>query len=111
MIKMKVTRMTWASGITAAVTKKASENGWMKQFMFKANNSTNAITYTIEVIDPDDTATSLYSKASLAENASTLTTGLTVPIEKDFQIKVTPSGDPGVSGGIVDIIMYLEQNK
>ena len=54
MIKMKVNRMTWASGITAAVTKVANEDGWLIQFMFKANNSTNAITYTMEILDPDD---------------------------------------------------------
>lgn len=101
--------MTWASGVTAAVTHKLYENGMIRAHVFSCNNCTNGITFTVEILDND--SNSIYSLAAIPENATTLTSSLAIPVNKEFSVKITPSGDPGVSTAITYIKLFIESLK
>lgn len=75
------------------------------------SNSTNAITYTVALTDA--ASITLFSKASITENSphSYSPTASTpdfnsVPIMGTHTLTVTPSGDPGASGGTVDVTLW-----
>lgn len=109
MIEAEINRMSWASGETAAVSKKIHENGIMTQHMLVASNPSNVITLKVEIFGDASSTTPLYSLAGIPRNAHTLTENLSVPIQKGFTIKITPSGDPGANGITADPTLYLEQ--
>lgn len=102
--RYKLAQYTWASGVSAAVSKAMPFNGRVRIVAGVANNSTNAITYTTLIEDED--GIDIYSKADWAENATevvTLTADTELYIPFNSTIKITPSGDPGATGGTFDI--------
>jgi len=100
----RLAQYSWASGETAAVTKSIISNGILKTHIVVASNATNGITFTVAIIDED--GYTLKSTDSIAENATTTTASLDVPVPRGSQVKITPSGDPGASGVTVDLILY-----
>ncbi len=115
-IKVRLNQMSWASGVTAAVSQ-TLENVTMlvEKIVVVTNNSTNAITYGITFLDEDGAAAILGTNfTAIAENAKTVkyATSSTpdfpasMLVRNSVTIEVTPSGDPGASGGTVDIILY-----
>ena len=101
-----VARATWASGDTAAVTITVPNvNGILGSMTVKNSNATNPITVSASLTDelggvyPNFTA--------IAENSSAVKTSSTdfdaVPINGDYTLTITPSGDPGASGLTVDV--------
>jgi hypothetical protein len=99
-------QFTWASGVSAAVEKDIVTNGRMRWIIGTANDSTNAITYTTTIADSDGTV--LYTKTDWAEAATekvVLTGDTEIFIPSNATMTITPSGDPGATGGTFDVTM------
>ncbi len=79
----------------------------MSSFLFVADDNTNNVTFTLKILDNEDKE--LYSKASLAENTSTFTGSLSVPVDRGYKVQVTPSGDPGTSGANTWAKLFIEK--
>lgn len=101
-----VARGTWASGDTAAVTLTLPNlNGIINGISIKNSNATNAITVSVSLTDEQS---GVYPNITgLAENASHVKTAPTnfdeISVNGDYTLTITPSGDPGASGLIVDV--------
>jgi hypothetical protein len=108
MQKVKNT-FTWASGETDAIVKTIHERGVVKVYYGVFTNATNPITFTVTVKDED--GVQLYTKADFAENATELVASLNIPVDKGFTITVTPSGDPGASGVIGTVVLFVQQDE
>jgi hypothetical protein len=104
--RVQLAQFTWASGVSAAVAKTMEINGKIKVIVGVANDSTNAITYTTTITD--SATYQLYTKADWAENATevvTLAEDAEIYLEEGVTtVTITPSGDPGASGGTFDIV-------
>lgn len=104
--RVKLEQFTWASGVSTVVSKSVPVNGKVRVIVGVANNSTNSITYTTTIVDED--SYQLYTKADWAENATevvTLTADTEVFVPAGSLINITPSGDPGASGGTFDLTL------
>ena len=107
--RIKLAQFTWASGVSAAVAKPVLVNGKVKLVIGTANDSTNAITYTTSIAEEDGHV--LYTKADWAEAASeivTLTADTLVYLPAGCIVTITPSGDPGATGGTFDLVLIGE---
>jgi len=107
--RVEFDQFTWANGETGALTKDILINGKVGVIIGKTNNSTNAITYTTTIYDED--SYELYTKADWAENATevvTLTADTKVLLPPGSKVTITPSGDPGTSGGTFDLTFIGE---
>lgn len=93
---------SWASGQTGAKTSdpisrnEGVHQGKMVGFKATASDATNAITYTLEILDSDGDV--IYSQASLPKNTTSVVMNLSVPLIAQEQVRITPSGNPGTSG-------------
>ncbi|MCK5017539.1 MAG: hypothetical protein KAS32_10770 [Candidatus Peribacteraceae bacterium] len=104
--RVKLAQFTWADGVTAAESKAVPVNGRVRVIAGTTNNSTNAITYTTTIADED--SNQLYTKADWAESATeivTLTVSTEVYVPAGSTITITPSADPGSTGGTFDITL------
>ena len=109
MVRPKITLAFAATGTNKSG--KIYENGIIRAIVMVVPNFTNAITVTqIDVID-DDGDTIYTNTTGWAENATHLITGLTIPVDKEYQVKVTVSGVAGGSGGDVAVKPYIETVK
>ena len=96
---------------SAAVTQTLENmNGVVKQVVFKGNDATNAITYTLKATAAISGV--VYTKASIGDNGTTVFHAPTdfdaFLLAGDIIWSVDPSGDPGASTGIVDVDIYME---
>ncbi len=84
--------------------------GQMVGFKVVAANVFNAITFTLSIKDGDGDI--IYTSGALAENATTLTMGLNIPLIEQEKIVIDASGNPGndVDGQrtdlTVDVVLY-----
>jgi hypothetical protein len=102
----KPAQFAWLSTVTAAIEIDLVTNGRMRWVIGVTNNSTNGITYTTTIADSDGTV--MYTKTNWAENATekvVLTSDTEIFIPSNSTLTITPSGDPGASGGTFDITL------
>jgi len=111
-------QQSWANGETDALAPVLYDlNGTIKAIEVVVSDATNGITVTVALTSENTTA--LYSKASIAENATTWLDSDSskgtrdadfnpIPVNGNITATITPSGDPGTSGVTVDVILYLE---
>lgn len=94
------------SAQTTAGTATIHETGQICMIISSTNNTTNAITYQIDIDDKD--GYNLYtSGAGLADNSEIKAGSLVVPVDYGSVISVTPSAAPGASTLIADIMLYI----
>lgn len=107
---------TWANGVSSAVAKTMEVNGIVEQIAVKINDNTGNRTGTVVITDAN--GATLFSKASIAENATTTYFARSYKSTQDADFNpciavgtltatITPSGDPGASGMTVDVFLYL----
>ncbi|KPK42746.1 MAG: hypothetical protein AMJ65_07170 [Phycisphaerae bacterium SG8_4] len=105
---------TWGAAETALVTRKLNDRGQVSQISFKGNNATNAITYELIIYDPLGGV--LYTQSGIVD--ATTTVYHATKDSEDFHefivapgctYTLEPSGAPGVSTGIVDIILGMKE--
>lgn len=98
-------QLSWASGETGALTATLSgHNGRITQIIVKNSNATNAITVTVAITD--DSSFTMFSAASIPENADNPLSAAVDITNDTYTFTVTPSGDPGASGMTTDIAIY-----
>ncbi|MCP4537778.1 MAG: hypothetical protein GY832_11595 [Chloroflexi bacterium] len=105
--RVKLAQYSWDSGETAAVTKEFPFTGVVKCFVSEVSDNTGNRTITVAVVDED--SYSIYSKGTIAENATTttvLTRDTDIFVPAGCSVTVTPSGDPGVGGMTADVTFY-----
>jgi hypothetical protein len=109
---------TFANGITAALEKtRKNVRGRCEQIEVVINNNTGNATATVLI--ESDLGGTLYTKAGVPENATTVYQARPVGstdadftaflCASDLTVTVTPSGDPGASGMTVDVYLYLDE--
>ena len=96
-------------GSTPVDSPKISNNtgvhqGQMVGFKVNANNCTNAITFTLIIVDRDGDV--IYTSGSLNKNAITIVMSLSIPLIEQEKIRITPSGEPGATPLIVKATLY-----
>ncbi len=104
--RFEVDQHAVVNGSVVAISVDCPMNGRMVGHTVVASDVSNAITYTLAILDED--SISIYSVAAQAENATTytsLTRDNDVFIPDGCSVTITPSGDPG-SNGTVDVILY-----
>jgi hypothetical protein len=101
----------WGNGESAAKdSSRISQNrgvhqGKMVGFKLTINDNTGNRTATLKVKDSDGDV--IYTSGACAENATTVTMGLDIPLIEKEIITITPSGDPGASGmDVTNIALY-----
>lgn len=119
--RMKLDQLTFANGAAgAALTQTLTRTieGAIRAITVGINNNTGNATATVSIVD--DNGAVLYTKAGFAENTATAPTYVNIMNDAGedlvmnvlcagkISIKVTLSGDPGESTGIVDVNLYLE---
>ncbi len=98
-IEVDVTDFHWTTpGHVPVTSPKVSSNygvhqGKMVGFKAVASNAVNGITYTVAIKDRDGDI--IYTSGANAENATTVTMGLDVPIVEQETVTIDPSADPG----------------
>lgn len=102
--RRKMTQMSWASGVSAAVEEDCNVGGTIQTMTARASNATNSITYTIKLYDENDTQ--LFEQSGLAENHNSSILNIDIFFYGVLTVEVTPSGDPGASGFTVDIDIH-----
>jgi hypothetical protein len=111
--RIEVPQITIGSAVTTEVTDTINANMRVKQIVVKVNNTTNSITFTVELRDDDGAV--LWSQASIAKNAKTVfqyytlsdtDLPLNILLQGTITVGVTPSGAPGASTGLVDVKLY-----
>jgi hypothetical protein len=111
--RIEVPQLTMPDGDANAVTDTINLNGTIRQITVTVNDNTGNATMTAEVIDEDSAV--LWTEAAIAEAAVTVfqyntrsSTDLPMALlaTGTLTIQVTPSGDPGASTGLVDIVLY-----
>jgi len=111
--RIEVPQITIGSAVTTEVTDTINANIRVKQIVVKANNTTNTITFTVELRDDDGAV--LWSQAAIPENAKTVyqyhtlsdtDLPLNILLQGTITVGVTPSGAPGESTGLVDVKLY-----
>jgi len=111
--KYQFAQQSWASGESAALAPTLQNvNGKCEQVIVVVSNATNGITFTVAITDSD--SGSLFSKAAIAENGTTVLKATSDATDFDafladgtLTATITPSGDPGASGVTVDVILFL----
>ena len=114
--RLDFAQATWASGVTAAVVKTMAVNGVVEQIAVAVNDNTDNRTATVTITD--ENGATLFTKASIAENATTTYFARSYKGTPDADFNpflavgtltatITPSGDPGASGMTVDLYLYL----
>lgn len=112
--QVAVPQQVWASGDGALKTLNLTDRGQVSQISFKGNDATNAITYTLIIYDPLGGV--LYTQAGIVD--ATTTVYHATKDTEDFHefivgpgctMTIDPSGAPGVSTGIVDIILGMKE--
>jgi hypothetical protein len=104
--RCKLAQQSWADGETDAIDVEIPICGILNQYATKVSDNTGNKTMTVSIYDEDDQL--LYTAAGIAENATTvtkLTADTEVCIPAGSYCKMTPSGDPGVSGLTVDVTL------
>jgi len=105
-----LTTMTIPNGTTAAIQSNKISNvsgvhqGQICGYKITAGDCTNAVTFTLEILDPD--GDSIYSLAAIAKNAQKVLFGLNLPLIEGEKIQLTPSGDPGSDWEFTGIYIY-----
>ena len=90
--------------------------GKVEQITVQISNATNSITFTLTITDED--SAQLYTKASIAENATAIYLANSNKASQDADFNafladgqltftLTPSGDPGASGVTVDVALFV----
>lgn len=111
--RVEVPQITLPNGASAAVEDDVNLNGTIRQITVTVNNNDGNATMTVALEDEDDAV--LWSEAGIAENATTVfqyatlsSTDLNLAVlsAATLTVKVTPSGDPGASTGLVDVVLY-----
>lgn len=109
-----IAQLTWADGDSTAQTVNLFDRGQVSQISVKINNNTGNRTGQVTI--KDENAGQLYDKSLIPENA--ITVYHATKDTEDFHefivgpgctMTVTPSGDPGVSGFEVDIVLGMEE--
>ena len=114
--RLPIEQQSWASGATAALAPIRKVTGRVEQIVVKISNATNGITFTLTITDED--SAQLYTKASIAENATAIYTANSNKATQDADFNafladgtltftLTPSGDPGASGVTVDVAVFV----
>ena len=102
------------NGSSSAVTHTLEKmNGTVKQIEVKINDTTGNITFTLSATS--ELGGVLYTKAAIPENATTVYSSTSDATDFDAFLLAgdiiwtfTPSADPGVSTGIIDVNLYME---
>ncbi len=90
---------------------KLVHQGMMIGHKVVASNTFNAITFTLAIKDGD--GDTIYTSGALAENATTLTMGLSVPLVEQETIAIDASANPGNDVDdqrtplVVQVVLYL----
>ena len=114
--RLDFAQAAWTSGVTAAVVKTMEVNGVVEQIAVAVNDNTGNRTATVTITD--ENGATLFTKASIAENATTTYFARSYKATQDADFNpflavgtltatITPSGDPGASGMTVDVYLYL----
>lgn len=112
--KVVIEEETWAAAVSTAATQTFPLIGKCTQIEFDcAENTTNNITFTLEVATADGGV--LFTKASLADNGSTILKATSDATDFDaflaaetVTVTLTPSGAPGATGATVNVGFYME---
>ena len=111
--RVEVPQIVLPNGAQAAVEQDVNINGTIRQITVTVNNNDGDKTMTVALEDEDDAV--LWSEAAIAESATTVfqyatlsatDLNLAVLSAATLTVKVTPSGDPGASTGLVDVVLY-----
>jgi len=97
---------TYDATTTTATAKAVNESGFIRSIAVVMPNFTNSITATLSVKDVD--GYEVISKASIAENATTVYLKEEVPIYYDSTMTITLSGAAGGTGGTVYVVLYVD---
>jgi hypothetical protein len=114
--RLEFAQGVWASGASGALQKTMTVNGCCEQITVKVNDNTGNRTATVTITD--ENGATLYSQATIPENATTLYVARSHKGTPDASFNpflaagvltatITPSGDPGASGMTVDVALYL----
>ena len=114
--RLDFAQAAWANGVTAAVEKTMQVNGIVEQIAVAVNNNTGNRTGTVTITD--ENGATLFTQASIAENATTTYFARSYKATQDADFNpflavgtltatITPSGDPGASGMTVDVIFFV----
>ncbi len=114
--RLPIEQQSWATGVTTVKTPTRKVRGKVEQIVVKISNATNGITFTLTITDED--GAQLYTKASIAENATAIyfANSNKATFDADFNaflaegiltFTLTPSGDPGASGVTVDVAVFV----
>ena len=105
-----------SGGGTAAVDSAMVSNntgvhqGLMIGFKAHALVCANAVNFTLKIKDRDGDV--IYTSGNISSSASvvviTVTMGLAIPIIEKEKITITPGGEPGASGLIVQATLYYD---
>ena len=115
--KYQFTQQSWAAAASTATTEDIKINGTIVAVEVIASDSANAITYTVAL--ETSNGASVFSVASIAENAKTWLDARShkgtqdadfnpVPVNDTLTATFTPSGVPGTGGSTLDVILYVE---
>lgn len=114
--RLEFAQATWVNTVSAAVAKTMNVNGCCEQITVKVNDNTGNRTATVVITD--ENGATLFSKGSIAENATATYHARSYKATQDADFNpflaagvltatITPSGDPGASGMTVDVALYL----
>jgi len=81
-------------------------NGHMTDLAVVTPNFTNAPTATLTI--EDEAGVVLYTKATIANNATTIVNSLSVPVDTKYVGKLVLSGAPGGTGGTVTAKIWVD---
>ena len=107
-----------AAGATLTDTEDVTIEGSIRAITVGINNNTGNATATVSIVDNDGAV--LFRKAAFAEDTASAPTYVNIMNDAGqdlamdilcagkITVKVTMSGDPGASTGIVDVKLYLE---
>lgn len=94
---------------TTQLAKILSSSGIINTLVLVLPNFTNVVTGTISILDDDSYV--LYTSAAKNRNTTSVLTGLAIPCDRNFKVRVDLDGAAGGTGGNVVTKIYLEERK
>jgi len=105
----RILRIAGTGAFGAADTTKTFSiyvNGHMSDVAVVMPNFTNAPTATLTI--EDEAGVVLYTKAAIANNATTIVNSLSVPVDTNYVGRLVLSGAPGGTGGTVSAKLWVD---
>ena len=84
-------------------------NGHMTDVAVVMPNFDNPVTGTLTIEDEDGVV--LYTKANIAENATTIVNSLSVPVDTNYVGRLVLSGAAGGTGGTVSAKIWVDTGR